>query len=223
MNDVNKPAVLLGKEGQATLRGRCHIHEIDVTDTVIDEAVDIGGKEEQADKEFQASEIILDRQADFIACGNAKGKHHQGDMKKEILCRDDPHPVKGGRGRDQERRRTAKQAAWEHKGKKDAPQLFIGRKVEDHDKDDLDRAKVEGQIGLWQDTAVCSFVSDGVIKDLDGFGYKPHTEHDLKKPIKFQPLGKDKENRYKNNGSGKKNKMLCAEHNSPPDYVVIVL
>lgn len=52
MDYVHKPAVIFGEEGQAVLRGIDNVHEIDIRNAVVQNAVDIESKEHQNEQKL---------------------------------------------------------------------------------------------------------------------------------------------------------------------------
>jgi len=213
--DVNEPAVILVQVGEAGLWGRGNVHKIDIAHAVINDAVDVGGKEKEDAKKLETAEIILYRQPQLLVGTDVQRHHHNGNVIEEILSGDDPHTVQRGLRGDQYSRNAAQQAAGEHEAEQKAFQPRTVCKGDHRHKQDLDRAKVKGQVSLGQDAAVFRFILNDIVKDLDCLGANTHIEHHaadaLQPPFAREPKephdqkGRD---RHKNEMLGTENRMV---------------
>ena len=144
MDYVHKPAVFLGEEGQAVLRRADDVHKVYVGVAVVQNAVYVEGEEHQNEQEFQTVEIIFDCEFHFLAGIQVQGEHDEDSVIAKILQGNQPAAVSRRRRRNQNRRNAAKQTAGAHEGEEETVQFLVFRQIQNANKDDLYRAKVEG-------------------------------------------------------------------------------
>ena len=137
VGNVDQPAVVFIQEGQPAHGRRGHIHKIDVGHAVIEDAVDIHGRKHQHQQKFEAVEIVAHGEGKFSGGDQLQRQHHNGHMVAKVLHRQNPHAVERGGGGQQQRRNAAQQAAGDHEAIQKPLDLFVARKVDDQNKNNL--------------------------------------------------------------------------------------
>ena len=105
-------------------------------------------------------------------------------MIAKVLRGDNPTAVSRRVGCNQNSGDAAEKAAWTHKREKETVQFLVLVEVENGNKNQLNRAKMEGKIRLWKNAAHFVRVDMGEIENFDKLGKESAVEKDSAKRLK---------------------------------------